>query len=220
MLVCKFLDGPEFVTTRLMRYADGLGLSPRSYSQERDEGYYALHFYATFKVDLLNKELQAQESHVELEIQTTTQLQEILKGLTYTYYKESRTQPARDRSKWKWEYETNRFKAGYLGHTLHLMEAIIVELRNANSQILDQVGPAPDEGHASNEPSSNRNIIVAQATEAEAGSSSSAEGAIGESSMVAGEATANEGITDEATATTGPTTDETDTTETESVEGV
>jgi hypothetical protein len=151
MLVCKFLDGPEFLTSRLVHYADGLGLNPRSYSQERDEGYYALHFYATFKVDLLNKEFQAQDSPVELEIQTTTQLQEILKGLTYTYYKESRTQPAKDRSKWKWEYETNRFKAGYLGHTLHLLEALIVQLRDANSVALPQPLAAPAERSTSAE---------------------------------------------------------------------
>ncbi|HWS86806.1 MAG TPA: hypothetical protein VN282_07570 [Pyrinomonadaceae bacterium] len=129
MLVCKFIDAPNFLISKLKSYADERRLPHRSYSQERDEGYYAFHFYAKFKIELLNKEWKQQEKDVDFEIQLTTQLQDILKNLTYPLYRQTRIMPEDDKAKWKWEYGTNRFRAGYLSHTLHLLEAIIVELR-------------------------------------------------------------------------------------------
>lgn len=129
MLVCKFIDAPNFLVSKLHRYAEEQRLRHRSYSQERDEGYYAYHFYVKFKIELLNKELREQEKEVDFEIQLTTQLQDILKNLTYPLYRQTRIMPEEDKAKWKWDYGTNRFRAGYLSHTLHLLEAIIVELR-------------------------------------------------------------------------------------------
>jgi hypothetical protein len=38
--------------------------------------------------------------------------------------------PNPDRGKWKWEFESSRFKVGYLSHTLHLLESVILEARN------------------------------------------------------------------------------------------
>lgn len=129
-IVCKFIDGPRFITERLMKYANTAGLGRRQYSQERDEGYYAYHFYVAFPVTLVDKEWQATDSQVEIEIQVTTQLQEVLRSMTHNFYAQSRLEPDEDFSKWKWEFTTNRFRVGYLSHTLHLMEAIILESRD------------------------------------------------------------------------------------------
>ncbi len=81
-VVCKFIDGPAFLATRLVNYAESIGLSARSYSQERDEGYYAFHFYAKFEVDLVDLEWNIQKHAIEFEIQLATQLQDVLKELT------------------------------------------------------------------------------------------------------------------------------------------
>ena len=43
-IVCKFIDGPRFITDKFMSYAKALGLERRRYSQERDDGYYAYHY--------------------------------------------------------------------------------------------------------------------------------------------------------------------------------
>lgn len=109
-LVCKFIDAPSFLTNKLAEYAARLDLKSRRYSQERDEGYYAYHFYVKFKVDLLDKDWQKQESEVEVEIQVTTQLQEVLRSLTHQFYEQKRLQPESDSSKWKWDYTSNRFE--------------------------------------------------------------------------------------------------------------
>ncbi len=69
--------------------------------------------------------------NLQVEIQLTTQLQEILYKITHKNYEVLRDQRIEgDRSAWKWEVKTNRFRAGYLGHTLHLLEAIIMDLRD------------------------------------------------------------------------------------------
>ncbi len=54
--VCKFIDGPKFVTQKLKDLSDARGQECKIYTQERDEGYYAHHFYALFDVSILGTE--------------------------------------------------------------------------------------------------------------------------------------------------------------------
>lgn len=129
-LVCRFLDGPSYVTSKLAEYADGLGIEHRQYSQERDEGYYAYHFYAEFDVTLYDSSGAARTGQIDMEIQVTTQLQDVLRSLTHVFYEERRLLREKDTAKWKWEFTSSRFRVGYLSHTLHLLEAIIVQSRD------------------------------------------------------------------------------------------
>lgn len=129
-IVCKFIDGPRFITDKLMRYAKALGLERRRYSQERDDGYYAYHYYVKLPVRLVDRYWQEKDSSIEVEIQITTQPQDVLRSLTHNFYEKSRLSPEEDSSKWKWEFTSNRFRVGYLSHTLHLLESIILESGN------------------------------------------------------------------------------------------
>lgn len=139
-VVCKFIDGPGFVTDRLMDFAKGLALERRRYSQERDEGYYAYHFYVRFPVKLVNRDWHETESNIEAEIQVTTQLQEVLRTLTHGFYASTRLLASEDSSYWKWDFSSNRFRVSYLSHALHLLESIILESRD---QVADQGSPKP-----------------------------------------------------------------------------
>lgn len=129
-IVCRFIDGPRYLTDLLMRFAEDHGLERRRYSQERDDGYYAYHYYVKFPLKLLNSNWDEIESYIEVEIQVTTQLQDILRSLTHSFYKATRVLPEKDSSKWKWDFKSNRFRVGYLSHTLHLLESIILESRD------------------------------------------------------------------------------------------
>jgi len=128
-LVCRFIDGPRFIAEKLKDYAKSLGLKSRFYSQEREEGYYAYHFYVTIEVAFIDESFKKVQSEIEIEIQITTQLQEVLKNLTHQFYQVNRLKPEK-LSKWKWDYNTNRFRVSYISHTLHLLESIIVEIRD------------------------------------------------------------------------------------------
>lgn len=137
-IVCRFIDGPRLLTDELMRFAKDLGLERRRYSQEREEGYYAYHYYVRFPVQLLDSNWSEFESHLEAEIQVTTQLQDVLRSLTHSFFKENRILPEQDSSKWKWDFRSNRFRVGYLSHTLHLLESIILESRDEATKQLRQ----------------------------------------------------------------------------------
>jgi ppGpp synthetase/RelA/SpoT-type nucleotidyltranferase len=128
-LVCRFIDGPAFIAKSIVEYAKENGLKYRKYSQERDDGYYAYHVYISFPAKIFDLEWNEEEIYVEAEIQITTQLQEVLKDLTHKFYEEQRVSVDKDTSKWKWDFTSSRFKVGYLSHTLHLLESIILESR-------------------------------------------------------------------------------------------
>jgi len=129
-VVCKFIDGPGFLAENIKLFAQSMSIEAESRPQGRDEGYYAYHFYAYFDVDLFMPNGATKSSRVRLEIQVTTQLQDILRKLTHKHYAEDRVRQETDA--WRWEYSSNKFKSRFLSHTLHLLEALIVELRDEN----------------------------------------------------------------------------------------
>lgn len=129
-LVCRFIDGPDFVARKIIEYAKINKLSVRKYSQEREDGYYAYHVYISLPAKIFDINWNVEDVHIEAEIQITTQLQEVLKELTHKFYEKKRISIEQDTSKWKWDFSSSRFKVSYLSHTLHLLESIILESRD------------------------------------------------------------------------------------------
>jgi hypothetical protein len=138
-LNCKFIDGPGFLADRLLDYAKTQDMVASSYSHQKDSGYYAFHVYGFISVDLLDQSWNKQSTTCQFELQLTTQLQEIMRGLLHRYYEQTRISPVpkhrRDREKWKWDHNSLLFKSSFLGHTLHLLEGVIVELRDSASKL-------------------------------------------------------------------------------------
>lgn len=128
-IVCKYIDGPKFLAEQLVALATDLGLKSHFISRQKDDGYYAYHFYTGIPVSGLIG-AKPEKVEVDVEIQITTQLQDALSQITHLYYEDRRNRRESDPSSWKWEIDTNRFRIGYLSHTLHLLEAIILEARN------------------------------------------------------------------------------------------
>jgi ppGpp synthetase/RelA/SpoT-type nucleotidyltranferase len=132
-IVCKYLDGPIFLAKRLEDLAKAKGLQPRIQSHERDSGYYAQHFYAKVPVPLVDLEMEQTQALVEFEIQLTTQMQEVLRDLSHSFYEEKRLSQDDDRQ-WKWDHKSALFRSSFMGHTLHLLEGVIVELREMKNK--------------------------------------------------------------------------------------
>lgn len=128
-IVCKYMDGPKFLAERLAKLAKDNGLTPDIKTQERDSGYYAVHFYLDLPVDLVDKSLKTVSVTATCEIQITTQLQEVLRLLSHTFYEQTRV-AIDDDDAWKWDHTSPRFRSSFMGHTLHLLEGVIVELRD------------------------------------------------------------------------------------------
>jgi hypothetical protein len=58
-------------------------------------------------------------------------LQSALRELTHKLYEVRRQKVEPTRAEARWDYASAQFRAEYLGHTLHLVDAMILELRNA-----------------------------------------------------------------------------------------
>ena len=72
---------------------------------------------------------QERDFTLPIEIQITTQLQEVLYDLTHTIYEDLRNGVIRQDDGWKWETENPLFKSAYISHTLHFLESSIVDIR-------------------------------------------------------------------------------------------
>jgi Region found in RelA / SpoT proteins len=136
-IVCKYMDGPQFVCERLTEHCNRVGVSSQYRDLGTDAGYYAWHFYFQSPVVLmLNGEVQ--ERHLWVEIQLTTQLAEVITSLTHGLYAERREgAPEAKHGVWKWDAGSQRFRSAYLGHGLHLLEGVIQTFRD------DVLGPVP-----------------------------------------------------------------------------
>jgi hypothetical protein len=132
-LVCRFLDGPKGLALALDEYAKSMGLTGRHIPRNTDDGYYAFHQHTGFPVDIVDANWQTQATTVEFEIQLTTQLQEVLRDLTHPLYERARVATGQRDDHWKWEHDTLRFRTSYLGHTLHMIEAVIVQVRDSTT---------------------------------------------------------------------------------------
>ena len=130
-LICKFFDGPDFLAKALEAYAAANGLKSQYSSRSNERGYYAFHHYTEFPFEIVDNLWASQTVQAQLEIQLTTQLQEVLRELTHPLYEQIRTKPLKRDESWKWEHETPRFKTSFLGHTLHMIEAVILQVRDS-----------------------------------------------------------------------------------------
>ncbi|MBU4374371.1 MAG: hypothetical protein KJ714_08055 [Euryarchaeota archaeon] len=71
---------------------------------------------------------------VEFIINETTQLQEVIRKLLHKYYEERRKRITKEDIKWQWNYKGDEFVANYLGHILHYVEGMIMEIRDKQKE--------------------------------------------------------------------------------------
>jgi hypothetical protein len=128
--VVKYLDGVRFLGNRLVTLGKELGLHAELSFEARMEGHYAAHLCVSDTFQIPGEQWDAKSIPVTVEIQITTQLQEAIRRLLHNYYEARRRLPERDRPDWQWQYESDEFVANYLGHILHYVEGMIMEVRN------------------------------------------------------------------------------------------
>jgi hypothetical protein len=132
--VVKYLDGVNFVLEQLREAADRNGLRSRYELQARPEGYYAAHFYVWLDLEVPGLTWETTKKTVSVELHVTTQLQEVIRQLLHKYYEARRGVPTRLRSDWQWDYRAEEFVANYLGHILHYVEGMIMDVRGRQEE--------------------------------------------------------------------------------------
>ena len=128
-LVVKYLDGVEFIIEQLALLCKEFESTCRPDYEAKEEGYYAVHIYTKQKVEIPMRDWKTRRIDVDIEIQITTQLQENIRKLLHEYYEVRRTKKRQEDVKWQWDYRSDEFSTNYLGHILHYMEGMIMEIR-------------------------------------------------------------------------------------------
>lgn len=139
-IIARYIDGPQFIGERLVALATMHSLVSRLEARALDVGYYAYHFYVAMPVRLLRPDWSVFDDKVLVEVQLTTQLQEAARELTHGFYAANRVE-VNPSSNWKWEYRSERFRAAYIAHSLRLIEALIVELREVETSAAESESP-------------------------------------------------------------------------------
>jgi hypothetical protein len=129
-VVVKYLDGVKILVERLQQLCNIPGLTTSVKWEAREEGYYAAHLYVEREYSIPTLEFDSERVPIKVEIQVTSQLQEAIDRLTHKYYEERRRKVKSSDLKWQWDYEGDEFIPNYLGHILHYIEGMIMEVRN------------------------------------------------------------------------------------------
>ena len=103
--------------------------------EAREEGYYAAHLYTKQKFEIPKVTWDTEKVEISIEIQITTQLQEVIRKLLHKYYEERRKKVKKEDVKWQWNYKSDEFIANYLGHILHYIEGMIMEIRGKQKEM-------------------------------------------------------------------------------------
>lgn len=131
----RYLDGVEYLMENVTTLAEELGVPCRVDYQAREEGYYAAHINITQEIEIPRMDFDTHRVQAQLEIQVTTQLQDVIAKLLHFYYERRRliVAPGPDALKWQWNYGSDEFVTNYLGHISHYLEGMIMQARSRTS---------------------------------------------------------------------------------------
>jgi ppGpp synthetase/RelA/SpoT-type nucleotidyltranferase len=125
----KYLDGVDFMVQAIASLCGEHACQSDISYEAREEGYYAAHLIVHSEADIPGETWDSLRIPVALEIQITTQLQEVIGRLLHKYYERRRSLREKPDLKWQWNYESDEFITNYLGHILHYAEGMIMEVR-------------------------------------------------------------------------------------------
>jgi hypothetical protein len=75
-----------------------------------------------------------EEKRFQVEIQISTQLKEVLRELTHPYHEKRRKSVRKPSDKWQWDYACDEFVPNYLGHLLHYVEGMLMQMRDRHER--------------------------------------------------------------------------------------
>jgi ppGpp synthetase/RelA/SpoT-type nucleotidyltranferase len=128
-LITKYMDGVQFLAEKIRSLCTDTSLECRVSYEAREEGYYAAHVNIEYPFQIADPSMVISTTEITIEIQITTQLQELIRTLTHHYYDAKRSDVEEEKIKWQWNYRSDEFAPYYLGHILHYVEGMIMEIR-------------------------------------------------------------------------------------------
>ena len=130
----RYLDGVEFMIGKVKSICEEHGMGCKVSFEATEEGYYAAHLYIRKEFEIPKVTWDTERIDISIEIQITTQIQEVIRKLLHKYYEHTRKRLEKEDIKWQWNYKSDEFVANYLGHILHYVEGMIMEVRKKQKE--------------------------------------------------------------------------------------
>lgn len=128
-LVCTYIDGVEFLTTKLMELADKHGILVERSREGRLEGYFAQHLNISQSVIFRMGGID-RLARVTCEIQVASEMATRMWDVGHLLYERVRG-TASVPANWQWSPTDPRFIPHQLGHMIHLADGLLVQIRDA-----------------------------------------------------------------------------------------
>lgn len=129
-IIVRYLDGVQVVVKQIESTATAVGLPPPKVTQEaHDDGYYAVHVDVELPIKVPDRVYSLQTETFRLEVQVSTQVQQVIHSLTHTFYDDAKRKVLDPGNVWQWDYSCRQFIPNYLGHVLHYVEGMIMHIR-------------------------------------------------------------------------------------------
>lgn len=125
----KYLDGVDLMINKVQSICEEQNMGCEVSLEATEVGYYAAHLSISKEYEIPEVTWGTKIINVSIEIQITTQIQEVIRKLLHKYYEEARKRLEKEDIKWQWKYKSNEFAANYLGHILHYVEGMIMDIR-------------------------------------------------------------------------------------------
>lgn len=129
-IVVRYLDGVTTVTDGIDQLARRTRNRCDVALEARDEGYYAAHVSIWHRFELPKAAFDTETIRARVEIQVTTQVKDVVQDLLHKQYQDRRQLVQEPDEIWQWDYLSEAFRAGYLGHLAHYLEGLIMDLRD------------------------------------------------------------------------------------------
>ena len=129
LFVVKYLDGVDYLSDRIRDLAENSGCTCEVDFEAREEGYYAAHVSITGVFEIPDLQWRNEKTEITTEIQISTQVQDVIRRLLHTHYESRRIRTSSEQIMWQWDYKSDEFVTNYLGHILHYVEGMIMDIR-------------------------------------------------------------------------------------------
>lgn len=134
LFIVKYFDGVDFFISKIDSICKHNMIPCKVFYEAREEGYYAAHLYLQQSFEIPRVTWDTERVIFSIEVQITTQLQEVIRRLLHTYYEKRRRMARKPLEKWQWDYKSDEFCVSYLGHILHYVEGMIMEIREKQKE--------------------------------------------------------------------------------------
>jgi ppGpp synthetase/RelA/SpoT-type nucleotidyltranferase len=128
---CQYIDGVEFLASKLEELSTELNVAPRRERQGKIEGYFAQHI--NIEHDITYREAgHSILTKITCEIQIASALASQMWETSHSLYENVRSDMTLS-DNWQWKPDDPRFISNQLGHMLHLADGLLIQLRDTKS---------------------------------------------------------------------------------------